>query len=198
MHWGAPARLRATTVPDLPIAQLVHWAPPRARLRIESKRRDAAYFSALARELKECSAIASATVNCTTASVAVNLCAPLNTAAEWAQEKGLFALSQRPENMAPLDESITESLAPLGRLAGRASGGAVSLETMMFLTLLCIGMAQIARGNILPGAASLFCLAVDVLRKAARRQAAASRSWSPPAAGPLGKTGRQTVRSPYQ
>lgn len=170
-------------MPELPAARLVHWAPPRARLRIDSRRRDAAWFAMVARELGACPAVAGLAVNPQTASILLTLSAPLGVAAEWARTRELFAVAALSEDEAPLGQSMKESLAPLGQLAGRASGGILTLDLLLLAAFLAMAVFQFMRGNVTPAAATLFWCALDIQRKAAKWRMADALQWTPSATG---------------
>lgn len=174
--------------PDLPAARLAHWAPPRARLRIDSRRRDAAYFEALADELDRCPAVGAFAVNPLTASLLLNLSAPLAAVDGWARERGLFALAPLSEDEESLDRLLRDALALAG-LSPRRAGGAPTLDALIVLSLLAAAVFQFRRGNVLPAAATLLWSALDRGRSMGReagRRAAAQRmadalQWKPAA-----------------
>ncbi|HUL11212.1 MAG TPA: hypothetical protein VLU73_03460 [Methylococcaceae bacterium] len=151
------------------LAYVSHSLPGRVRIKIPSRRSDAAYFVRLEAELARCKGVASIQVNLRAASVLIGY-APtgdLNTIATFARKKQLFDLA--PEGMLPPQQSIGELVAGqikfLDRLIETGTRGHMDLQSSFFLLFLVLGLRQMWRGDIMQPAIPLLWRAMEVLDK---------------------------------
>jgi hypothetical protein len=134
---------------SLPAAHIGHQTADRIRIRIPSRKGEAAYFSAVGETLHRNLPTAGIEVNPATGSVLLK--GPQMDAAAIAstgEKNGLFALETRSSGMAPLSKKIATPFRDLSRSVDRFSGGELDLPGMAFLALIGVGVYQLARGNI--------------------------------------------------
>ncbi len=106
---------------DLPIAQLVHAMPGRARLRIVERRGDEAFFAAIATRLSALPGIYHVEVRPLTGSIVIAHGAPIARIGAAAEQAGLFGLDETTEESAewpelPID-ARTAAMVGLGLVA---------------------------------------------------------------------------------
>jgi len=150
-------------------AYVIHALPGRVRVKIPSKRGDAAYFARLEAELIRCEGVASARSNQRAASVLIAYAGAggLTGIADFARRKQLFNL--QPEHQVPKQQSIKECAAAqmefLDRLMNTGSRGRVDLPSAFFLLFLVLGLRQMWRGEIMQPAIPLLWRAMEILSK---------------------------------
>ena len=82
---------------DLPVAELVHSMPGRARLRIAERRGDTVFFAAIATGLSALPGIYHVDVRPFTGSIVISHGPPIARIGEAAEQAGLFALAEAAE-----------------------------------------------------------------------------------------------------
>lgn len=150
-------------------AYVIHSLPGRVRIKIPSKRSDAAYFVRLEAELTRCKGVASIQANLRAASILIGYAATgdLNTIANFARKRQLFNLE--PEGQLPPQQSIGELAAAqikfLDRLIETGSRGHLDLQSSFFLLFLVLGLRQMWRGQIMQPAIPLLWRVMEILYK---------------------------------
>ena len=108
----------------LPLAQLAHAMPGRARLRVADRRGDAAYFASVAKGLSAIAGVRAVEVAPLTGSVLIQHSGPLARIGVAAQEARLFVVGEAPQAARAAPEV---SIDPKGRRgAGALCSGAVA------------------------------------------------------------------------
>lgn len=151
------------------VAYLVHRIPGRARLRVPARRNDLAFFNGLAATLASCEGVRGVEVNPRAASVLITHSGGLGPILERAQSGGLAILADAGVAEPPLAGQLHAQFRDLGARLARASGGQVDLATAAALFFLLTGLVQLARGQVLAPAATLFIYASDLLSAASPR-----------------------------
>jgi hypothetical protein len=103
----------------LPLAQVAHAMPGRARLRVADRRGDAAYFASISKGLSAIAGVRAVEVAPLTGSVLIQHSGPLARIGVAAQEARLFVVGEAPQvaRVAPeasLDPKAVAALALLG------------------------------------------------------------------------------------
>lgn len=160
------------------VAALTHDVPGRLRYRIEARRGDRDFYARIGAELLKCEMVQSVEINPMTGSVLVIHVADPEAITRYAEQHGLFRLGgKRPApstDMAPPD--MRSLLPPL---------------------LIGLGLYQIAQGNVLAPAVSLFWYAFSLLN-ADTNQAVPAAGENTPAAAPKRTGGGRKVQSKHQ
>lgn len=147
-------------------AHLVHRAPGRYRLRIPRCRGDVAFFETLADVLSAMEEVEAVEANPRTGGVLIRH-----------DELDFETLANALEGHAELNEAYVapsrfseavEGLNELDDWINRKSDGGSTLTSVLFLVLVTLGLAQIARGQILAPATSLLWYALDLVRSQRR------------------------------
>jgi hypothetical protein len=153
----------------LPEAHVVHRLPGRVRLRVPSRRGDRDWFSSAVVELAMARGVLTAKADPRLASLLIHHDGPLQAIAAAAERGGLFRLM----DLAPRPESL------LGEMQGEAAAwnaglrraaGDADLASLAFLGLCLSALWQLARGQILPPAATLAWYAAYLLQATARQE----------------------------
>lgn len=148
-------------------AYVVHALPGRVRIKIPSRRGDAAYFVQLQSELSRCKGVAAIQANLRAASVLIAF-APtgdLNTIASFARKKKLFNLeaeAQLPQQS--IGEIAAAQLNFVDRLLATGSRGHIDLQSSFFVLFLGLALRQIWRGEIMMPAIPLLWTALGLLK----------------------------------
>lgn len=151
----------------LPAAHIGHQTAERIRIRIPSRKGDAAYFSEVRAVLRKNVPMAGIEVNPATGSVLLKG-SQVDAAAiaSVGDETSLFALETRPSGIEPLSKKVATPFRDLSRSVDRFSGGELDLPGMAFLALIGVGVYQLARGNIVaPPWYSAFWYALGLFTK---------------------------------
>jgi len=151
----------------LPAAHIGHQTAERIRIRIPSRKGDAAYFSEVRAVLRKNVPMAGIDVNPGTGSVLLKG-SQVDAAAiaSVGDATSLFALETRPSGIEPLSKKIATPFRDLSRSVDRFSGGELDLPGMAFLALIGVGVYQLARGNIVaPPWYSAFWYALGLFTK---------------------------------
>lgn len=134
----------------LPEAIVVHALPGRTRIRIPSRKGDAAYFGVIEKELHGSGLAAGIKTTASTASIFFEPRSGLDRIAEVMRVKGLFEmapmdpLKKRP---VPVSRMIRDGFRSVNGLTISATGGRIDLPTAAFLGLAGWGVYQIALGR---------------------------------------------------
>jgi hypothetical protein len=132
----------------LPEAHIQHHTDRRVRLRIPSKRGNAAFFSDAKTKLAQLQPFDTIEVNPLTGSILLcHEAIDIDRLMDFAEEKEVFSINQVSRTAAPLAEKIAEPIADINRFIDRLSGGELDLPGVIFLSLLGFGLYEILRGN---------------------------------------------------
>jgi len=151
----------------LPVAHIGHRTAERLRIRIPSRKGDAAYFSEVGKSLSEHGAVSSLEVSPRTASVLIKGFQPdLESIISVGEEHALFKLEDSAPKAKLLSRKIAAPFRDLGRSIDRFSGGEIDLAGAVFLGLIGWGITQLARGNfVAPPWYTAFWYALGVYTK---------------------------------
>lgn len=124
-------------------ALVVHQLPGRVRLRVQQRRGDAGYFSALSQDLPHLQGVRRVKVNPATASVVIEYAGSTEHLMRQLRFHDLFVESQ-PDRPAAPAHPTAQRMAPLRLVSGR------DINPMFMLGALftVIGIVQTIRGNI--------------------------------------------------
>jgi hypothetical protein len=132
----------------LPEAHIQHHTDQRVRLRIPSKKGDAAFFSETKTKLAQLQPPETIEVNPLTGSIL--LCQEsidIERIKAFAEENGVCSINHGGGYSAPLAGKVAEPIVNISRFIDRLSGGEVDLPGVIFLSLLGFGLYEILRGN---------------------------------------------------
>lgn len=152
-----------------PEARVVHRLPGRVRLRVPARRGDRDWFSSAVVELAMARGVLSARADPRLASLLIHHDGPLEAIAAAAERHGLFRLL----DLAPRPESLLGGMrgeAAAWNAGLRRAAGDADLASLAFLGLCLSALWQLARGQILPPAATLAWYAAYLLQGAAERK----------------------------
>lgn len=131
----------------LPEAHISHRISSRIRIKIQSKKGDPDYFSHVKKEFSDYGRLESVEVNTSTGSlllVAVEI--NKEDVAKFANSKDLFDLKEEQAHM-PLSRKLMEPVECVSKTLHRSTKGEIDLPGLAFLSLLGVGVYQVARGN---------------------------------------------------
>lgn len=134
---------------SLPVAEIVHDLPGRARLRISSRRGDAAFFTAIAAGLAAHPGVSKVDFAALTGSLVIQHTGPLEEIVAAAEKAGLFHVGEAAVAAAALPPRELPKLPVDPKLAIAAGLGAIALW-------------QLAKGKTLPPALTLVWYAARI------------------------------------
>ena len=151
----------------LPLAHIGHWTPERMRIKIPSEKGRTGYFSAVKEALLQNVSMDSVEVNPNTGSVLLKGArVDVASIASAGENSALFKLETHVPEAEPLSKRIVTPVRELSRSVSHFSGGELDLPGMAFLTLLGVGIYQLARGNLVaPPWYTAFWYAMGVFTK---------------------------------
>lgn len=119
------------------------------RLKIASRRGDAAYFESIQRHLSETMVCERITVNAVTGSVVMqDAKLDIDTVRTVADENGLFSVASTviisPQ---PVAERVVGPIRNANQAIKSFSGGVIDLPGLFFMTLICLGLFELAVGG---------------------------------------------------
>lgn len=133
---------------QLPEAHICHQSRERLRVKIPSKKGDAAYFSKLYKQLVQCKDIVKCEMNSLTGSILFIHNSDPHSIGEYIREHNLFLIINQPrQKTTRVHHQVATGLADLNKRLSALTGGGVDLWDVTFLALLSSGLFQIARGN---------------------------------------------------
>ena len=121
----------------LPLAQVAHAMPGRARLRVADRRGDAAYFASVAKGLSAIAGVRNVEVAPMTGSVLIQHSGPLARIGVAAQEARLFAVGEAPQ------------------AAREAPAASIDPKVVAALALFAAALWQMSKESVLPPAITL-------------------------------------------
>ncbi|PTB17895.1 hypothetical protein C9I57_25560 [Trinickia symbiotica] len=181
-------------------AQLTHRIAGRLRIKLLSRRRDAAYFSDLSRRLAQCDGVTDVHASPLTGSVLIRHTTTVDAIATYADRHGLFSLRLprvSSEESAPARAHAMTRREPARitrRKAGESNDDRERAQARrLSATLAGLGTLQTVRGQIMAPAVTLFWYAYDAWRSRprARTDSPAPMPPVPPAAGDDGGRDRR-------
>jgi hypothetical protein len=131
----------------IPDAVVSHISPGRMRIKIASKKGDAAYFSLLKEFFSKCNGIERLEVNPLTGSVLFLHNLDVKAIAEYALKNNIFIFNEAVTRRTVLHRSLSEVFAGINSRIERFTGGDMDLSGTALLALLGLGVFQIGRGN---------------------------------------------------
>lgn len=171
-----------TETTDRISVQLVHQSPGRLRLRIPARRRDHEFFDAVAEIVSACEGVTSVTTNPLTGSILIRYTGALDDLVAYA---GLFGLlpQEAAEPSAPAAAAAgrtgDHAEAPLDQLlsvfAGTGAAG-LDLSRPIAAAFLIFGLVQLAQGNIMAPAVTLFWYATQALQSGSGQTGGSGRA----------------------
>ncbi len=133
----------------LPDAHISHLTSQRMRIKIPSKKGDAAYFSSLKDQFSKYQGIEMLEVNAVTGSVLFLHNLSVKDIAGYAQNNNIFSLKRLNHSPSRVSEGITESFKEIDKKVRGITGEDMDTGTLAFLALLGTGIYQIGRGNFM-------------------------------------------------
>ncbi|PMS38789.1 hypothetical protein B0G57_102424 [Trinickia symbiotica] len=151
-------------------AQLTHRIAGRLRIKLRSRRRDAAYFSDLSRRLAQCDGVTDVHASPLTGSILIRHTTTVDAIATYADRHGLFSL--RPPRVSSEESAPARAHAVMRRepaIARRKPGESHeererAQARRLSATLAGLGTLQTVRGQIMAPAVTLFWYAYDAWR----------------------------------
>lgn len=161
LHKG---KRKAITAPE---AHVSHRTPQRLRVKIPSKMGDGGYFLSLKGGLSRCDCVEKFEVNALTGSILFTHKVDVEAIANYAEENDLFRLRRLDPRQTSLSSRITETFREISGKVVDFSGGGTDVADLAFLSLLGLGIFQIAKGNFLaPAWYTAFWYALNIFLKA--------------------------------
>jgi hypothetical protein len=147
----------------LPIAYVAHNVEDRTRLRIPSRKGDAAFFAGVERALAACEGVAYVETNPMTGSVLLRHTAPIADLTSYALEHQLFTLQPYTLPANTVLNTVSDRLDQAERTLQQMTHGAFDLNELLFVGLLGAVAVQVLRGKTLGPASALLSYAAAVL-----------------------------------
>lgn len=145
-----------------PVAYVVHELPKRTRVKVPSQRGNAGYFDRTRGRLEACPGVTQIKTNFRTGSLLLTHTVPFARIATFAGEQALFTLLEDPEPDTLLQQA-SESFSRLNGQIVRFSQGDLDVRSILLITVLVMGVIQVARGRIMMPATALFLNALNLM-----------------------------------
>ncbi len=153
-------------MPDIPDALCSHKSSGRTRLKIPSKKGDAAYFMALRDELSKCSCIEKIEANPLTGSALFIHRGDFKAVAGHAEANNIFRLKEFEVNSTDLHRTVSATFKGINNRIKSSTGGGLDMGALAFLSLLGAGIYQISRGSFAaPAWYTAFWYAMNIFLK---------------------------------
>lgn len=149
-------------------ARLVHRLPGRARLRIEGRRGDVAWFDRLRLDLALVEGVRAVEANPRIGSLLLLHDGPLEPLLARLHAAGLVAADPLARGERPFRERLVERLGRLDRAMLRASEGELDGRGALLLAFLGLALLQAVRGQVAGPALTLLWYASGLLRPPGR------------------------------
>lgn len=155
-----------------PSAYIKHQLPGRVRLKIPQKKGDLGYFDRIAELFADYPGITQLQLNPPAASILI--CHGAEThfvnIAEFAQDNGLFMITEQPEEIISIPRMPIATLTSTGLKSFDESlmdftRGRVDSRSFFVLALTGLAIHQITKGNLMAPASSLLWYAIELLRE---------------------------------
>jgi hypothetical protein len=132
----------------VPKAAVTHHMKNRMRLKIESRRGDASYFSSLADKISEAFPAWSVAANTITGSLLVEGDAlDLEALSKLCKNENIFTIEAGHCDDRGIAPSVVAPLYSANRQIKEISGGRVDLPAALFISLLLFGLVELIRGK---------------------------------------------------
>jgi hypothetical protein len=132
-----------------PGAYICHHSPQRLRIKITSRKGDAAYFDKLQAALARFRAFERLEINALTGSVLiVDEQFDVDDIAKHARTRNLFDLKDQDTSRSPMTTQLVSHLENLNTSIRRLTAGDMDLAGVLLLVLLMSGLIQLVRGNL--------------------------------------------------
>ncbi len=129
-------------------ALVVHNMAGRIRIRVPSKKGNAAYFTAVKETLSACVGVEGVEVAPFTGSILVRCHGPTEGIIGWAESQGLFVVRQEQSiKVTAFHDAVAGRIGALDDRIKAVTGEGFDLPGLAFLALMGAGIYQIARGN---------------------------------------------------
>jgi hypothetical protein len=133
----------------LPGAYICHQSPGRLRIKITSRKGNAAYFDKLHETLVRFQAVDRLEVNVLTGSVLiVDEHIDVDDVANYANAQQLFDLTDQNDSQSPMTTQLVSRLENVNTTIRRLTTGEMDLAGIPLLLLLISGLTELLRGNI--------------------------------------------------
>ncbi len=163
-------------------AQLVHSVTGRARLRVDGRSADSAFFDNLATALLAHPAVREVRSSALTGSVLILHAGEIDEIVNDAQARGLFELATAaPPARAPM-QRMRASIDTLDAQIAEGTADVLSLGKLAFAGLVAAGVWQARRGYLFPASMTVFNYALKVMEWTADREPMSSQTRSRPVA----------------
>ena len=145
----------------LPEADISHSAYGRTRFRVDSKRREGAFFARIAERLQQLDGVGQVEVNSATGSILVHHQLPLDQLVRLARKESLFRVDGSPPRR--LAEDLRHRFASLNDEISRLTESRLDLEDLALLLLILVGFRQLLAGQFAAPALTAFFYAATLL-----------------------------------
>jgi hypothetical protein len=150
----------------IPEAVLSHTTPGRLRVKVPSRKGDAAYFSVLKEHFAHFEGVKQVEANALTSSVLLIHSADLKALAAFAEEHALFKLRKLGPQASSFSGKFAGAFSDFDRRVKRLTGSELDVPGVAFVTLLGFGIYEIGRGNFTaPAWYTAFWYALNILLK---------------------------------
>lgn len=153
-------------------ALLVHAIAGRARLRIQDRLTDEAFFASLASGLSQHPTVRDVRVSAHTGSLLILHDDELRPIIEYAAERGLFDVVASPPRASM--RGLRQAIDRVDEQIAAETDDALSLGKVAFVALAGAGLWQAAQGRLLPAGVTLFNYALGVMGWVAHRESTIS------------------------
>ena len=150
----------------IPEAVLSHTTPGRFRLKVRSRKGDAAYFSSVKEHFAHFEGVSQVEANALTGSVLLTFGGDLKSIGAFAEEKSLFRLKMLTPVPASMSHNVTRAFIDFDKRIKSLTGNELDVPGIAFLTLLGFGIYEIGRGNFAaPAWYTAFWYALNIFLK---------------------------------
>jgi hypothetical protein len=150
-------------------AYAVHNIDGRTRIHVPSKRRDEAWFSAVAQRLREFESIEYVSANPLTASILILHHGTLEAIAEAARAANLLDVVEAPRTLPSILGQASARLKMTDNRIHYATHGSLDLYSVMAFALAGIGVFQTFKKRAMPPAMTLLWYAYELARQGHRK-----------------------------
>ena len=132
----------------IPEAIVCHSTPGRFRVKVPSRKGNAAYFSNLKDHFTQLEGVKEVEANALTGSVVfIHAAADLKAISVFAQEHSLFRLIKSESGTPALSRNVARAFSDFDKRVKKFTGNELDVPGVAFLTLLGMGIYEIGRGN---------------------------------------------------
>jgi hypothetical protein len=131
----------------IPEAVVCHSTPGRFRVKVPSRKGNAAYFSNVKDRFAHLEGVKEVEANALTGSVVFSHVADLKSISTFAEEHSLFRLIKLESGTPALSRNVVKAFSDFDKRVKRFTGNELDVPGAAFLTLLGFGIYEISRGN---------------------------------------------------